>query len=205
MSLWIKICGMSGPAGVAAAVDAGADALGFVFHPPSPRALTPARAAALARGVPPGVERVAVMLHPVPAYWLEVWQGFRPDRLQTDAADFDALTVDPACAQLPVYRDARLHADGDPGAWPPLVLYEGARSGAGQRPDWALAARVARRTRLVLAGGLDPDNVADAVRQVRPFGVDVSSGVEAAPGRNDPGRIRAFIAAARAAEYDDDD
>jgi phosphoribosylanthranilate isomerase len=83
---------------------------------------------------------------------------------------------------------------------PAWLLVEGRASGRGARADWALAARLALRTRVVLAGGLDAGNVAAAIRRVRPFGVDVSSGVESAPGVKDPGRIRAFVAAVRAAE-----
>ena len=84
--------------------------------------------------------------------------------------------------------------------WPEHILFEGARSGAGMQPNWDHAARIARRTCLMLAGGLDPDNVAEAIIRVHPWGVDVSSGVEQQPGIKDPARIAAFVAAAREAE-----
>ena len=80
-----------------------------------------------------------------------------------------------------------------------MVLFEAARSGQGERADWERAAALAARTHLILAGGLTPENVGEAIRRVRPFGVDVSSGVESAPGVKDPARIAAFVAAARAA------
>jgi phosphoribosylanthranilate isomerase len=82
---------------------------------------------------------------------------------------------------------------------PPRILFEGPRSGTGETGDWRQAAQLAELTQLVLAGGLTPDNVAAAIAAVRPFGVDVSSGVEAEPGRKDPDRIVAFVQAARAA------
>jgi len=80
------------------------------------------------------------------------------------------------------------------------LVYEGPRSGVGRTVDWARAHGVARRGLVTLAGGLAPDNVAEAIRTVRPFGVDVSSGVESEPGVKDPGRIRAFVEAVREAE-----
>ena len=106
-----------------------------------------------------------------------------------------------AVRPLPVFRDTP-DLDEEAVVAAGLVLFEAAESGRGTRPDWQRAARLARRCRLVLAGGLDPDNVAEAIRTVRPFGVDVSSGVERARGVKDPARIAAFVAAARAAAHD---
>ena len=190
----IKICGLTDEAAVRAAVDAGAGAVGFVFAE-SPRRVTPARAAELAAGVPAGVSRVAVMLHPTDAEWQAVRREFRPDVLQTDRADFACLDVPDNVVRWPVMRE------GDAcEAWPELFVYEGRASGKGRTVDWQLAGEHARRGRMVLAGGLDCDNVTAAIRTVRPFGVDVSSGVEAAPGKKDTHKIRAFIAAVHAAE-----
>jgi phosphoribosylanthranilate isomerase len=194
MSLFVKICGLRRAADVQAAVAAGADALGFVFAP-SPRRVTPQEAAALARDVPPTVLRVAVMRHPAPAEWREVESVFRPDVLQTDAQDFARLEVPPGIERWPVLRDDEKVAESPPGRF----VYEAADSGRGARADWDTAAALARRGRLILAGGLDSGNVAEAVRRVAPFGVDVSSGVESSPGVKDAERIRAFVAAARAA------
>jgi phosphoribosylanthranilate isomerase len=195
MSLWIKICGLTSAAAVGAALDAGVDALGFVFHAGSPRNLTPARAAALAAGVPPGVLRVAVTQHPAPALVAAIATGFAPDLLQTDAGDLATLTLPAGLAVLPVLRSGeRL-----PAALPARCLYESAASGSGRRADWREARALAARTELILGGGLTPDNVAAAIAAVRPFGVDVSSGVESAPGTKDVARIHAFVAAARAA------
>ena len=198
MSLWIKICGLRDAADVACAADAGADAVGFVFAR-SVREVSPAQARRACQALPATVLRFAVMRHPAPEAWEQVWHEFRPDWLQTDWQDYGALTLAPELRRLPVYRDDAIDEESI-GQLPAQLLFEGGDSGAGRTADWTRAAQLARRCRLVLAGGLHPDNVADAVRRVRPFGVDVSSGVEAAPGIKDPARIRAFIAAARAAE-----
>ena len=200
MSLLVKICGLRSPDAVAAAVDAGADALGFVFAE-SPRRVTPAEAARLCDGLPGGVLRVAVMRHPQAEEWQAVQSGFRPDWLQTDAGDFDALGLDASVRPMPVYRDTP-ELDEREAARVPQLLFEAADSGRGQKPDWQRAARLAQSTRLMLAGGLDPDNVAAAIAAVRPWGVDVSSGVESSRGVKDSARIAAFVAAARAMEQE---
>ena len=188
MSLLVKICGLT-------ALAAGADAVGFVFHAPSARNLAPASAAALAAVVPAGVRTVAVTLHPAQSLVDEVLAAFRPDVWQTDAEDLDRIALPADLERWPVFRDGTTL----PAALPRRLLFEGARSGAGEVADWSRAASIAGRTELVLGGGLTPGNVAQAVAAVRPYGVDVSSGVESAPGRKDPGRIRSFISAAREA------
>ena len=194
--LWIKICGLRSREAIEAAVTAGADALGFVFHADSPRNLSVEEARELQRAVPAGVERVAVFLHP--AQWLvdAIIEAIRPDRIQADSGDLARLRLPQGQAVLPVLRSGAAL----PAPLPPRLLVEGVRSGAGEKANWARAAVLARRTQLVLAGGLDAGNVAKAVRTVRPFGVDVSSGVESVRGVKDPARIREFIGAARAAE-----
>ncbi|MEO7386471.1 MAG: phosphoribosylanthranilate isomerase [Gammaproteobacteria bacterium] len=194
----MKICGLSTPAALSAAVGAGADAVGFVFAE-SPRQVTPARARQLCAGLSPVVIRVAVMHHPAPPEWQAVSAGFEPDWLQTDVADFARLDVPEKFGRLPVYRDTPAPVATEPEAQGPL-LFEAAVSGQGQRPDWQRAAALARGRQLVLAGGLTPENVGEAIARVRPWGVDVSSGVESKRGVKDPGRIAAFIQAVREAE-----
>ncbi len=196
MSVFVKICGFRTREAVEAAVDAGADALGFVFAP-SPRHVSPEQARELCAGLPDTVLRVAVMHQPSPDEWLEVRRVFQPDWLQTDADDFAPLPVGAKVRPLPVYRDLG-HLDEDAVAVQPLALFEAGASGVGARVDWERAARLAARTDLILAGGLDPDNVANAIRQVRPWGVDVSSGVERKRGVKDLQKIVAFIDAAKA-------
>jgi phosphoribosylanthranilate isomerase len=201
--LWIKICGMCGAADVAAAVAAGADAVGFVFHEPSPRNLTLDAARSMQRAVPVGVERVAVFLHPPQALVDTVIDALRPDWLQIDLRDLEQLALPAGQRVLPVLRSADesvrtigLNGDAAFSVRSRLMLDAGT-SGVGMLADWAAAGALAGRCELVLAGGLTPGNVAEAVAAVRPFGLDVSSGVERARGLKDPARIREFIAAAR--------
>lgn len=203
MKVFVKVCGLTHPDDVAAAVEAGADALGFVFAA-SKRRVTPERAARLCEAVPPSVLKVAVMLHPSDEDWQTVFAAVTPDVLQTDAEDFTALTVDERIRRWPVCRQqpgsVPVKQIGYESALPAeAYVYEGGRSGQGQTVDWREAARVARRGRMILAGGLGPDNVAEAVRAVRPWGVDASSGLEAEPGRKDAARVAAYIRNARSA------
>ena len=192
--MFIKICGLSTPDDVAAAVAAGADALGFVFAA-SPRQVTPGQARALCGSLGRRVIRVAVMRHPSAGDWAQVRDVFEPDWLQTDAENFATLGR-LGCKPLPVYRNACPSA----GRMPERILFEGVQSGHGERADWPGAARVAARTRVILAGGLDCDNVVEAIEAVQPWGVDVSSGVERTRGVKDPRKIREFIARVRASE-----
>jgi len=191
----IKICGLSDAAGVDAAVAAGADALGFVFAD-SVRRVSAQAAAGLVAEVPRRIRKVAVMLHPSGAEWQQVKDVFRPDILQTDLADFDYLKVPDGIGRWPVIRQGAVPAGN---AWPEIFVYEGKASGSGETVDWQLAAQSARRGRMILAGGLSAANVKDAITAVAPFGVDVSSGVESAPGKKDSSRIRAFIDTVKAA------
>ena len=207
MSLWVKVCGLRTPADVAAVCVAGADAIGFVFAP-SVRRVSPVEAAAAAALAPANVQRVAVFLHPTQAELDEVLAGFKPDIVQTDAADFAALHVPAGIALLPVVRagasreQAPSHKESSSvggSLLPTRCLVEGPRSGTGQVADWNAAAAMAAQTQVVLAGGLHAGNVAAAVQAVRPWGVDVSSGVESAPGVKDAARIHEFVFAARQA------
>jgi phosphoribosylanthranilate isomerase len=191
--MWIKICGMTSAAAVAAALAAGVDALGFVFAE-SVRQLTPQAAARLAARARGRACCVAVMRHPSQRALDDILSVFQPDLLQTDAADFAALRLPAALGRLPVVR-----AGEAPATLPPRLLFEGPASGAGRLVDWRAAGALARRTELVLAGGLSAANVARAIAAVQPFGVDVSSGVEERPGVKSPDAIAEFVTAARAA------
>jgi len=205
--MWLKICGITSAAAVDAALRAGVDAIGFVFAP-SVRRLDPERAAQLAAPARGRALCVAVTLHPEQALIDRILRHFAPDLLQTDLEDLPALTLPVALGVLPVLRSAMLPSaagdaiedalDGAP-ALPQRLLFEGARSGIGAAADWRQAMLLARRTQLVLAGGLHAGNVAAAIGAVVPYGVDVSSGVESAPGQKSPQRITEFVQAARAA------
>ncbi len=193
--MFIKICGLTTPEATRTAVIAGADAVGFVFAE-SPRRVTPEEATELCADVPDNVVRVAVMRHPSVTEWEAVRDGFAPDWLQTDAEDLAQLDILSSCEPLPVYRTGRI----TPAEASGRILYEGIESGRGELADWSEAASIAAQSELVLAGGLNPDNVEAAIAAVTPWGVDVSSGVESTPGRKDPDKIRDFIARARATE-----
>jgi len=195
MTPLVKICGLTDLVAVTAAVDAGADAIGFVFAE-SPRRVSAQHAAEISVDVPSGIKRVAVMLHPSIDDWLQVKSDFEPDVLQTDLADFEYLDVPGEIEKWPVLREGAMPA-GD--GLPDMFVYEGTASGSGDTVDWRLAAQLAKRGRMILAGGLSIENVTAAIRQVAPFGVDVSSGVESAPGEKDTAKISAFIDAARTA------
>jgi len=203
--MFVKICGLSTEEHVQVAVDAGADAAGFVFAD-SVRKVDPAHAASITKSVPDTIKKVAVMLHPSNDEWLAVLNGFKPDVLQTDLEDFANLEVPEEIECWPVYRQGIKVTVPEPGV--SLIrgqspyLYEGARSGAGETVDWAAAAKVAEGGQMILAGGLSIANVAEAIEIVRPFGVDVSSAVESAPGQKDPELIRKFVNAAKAAGND---
>jgi phosphoribosylanthranilate isomerase len=199
--MFVKICGLRTKEHVDAAVEAGADAIGFVFAD-SVRRVDPRHAAMISADVPRSIKRVAVMLHPSAEEWQLALAIFEPDVLQTDAQDFATLDVPSSIECWPVYREGN-NAPVDIGASKGALdtfLYEGAKSGAGETVDWARAAEVAQQGNMILAGGLSAANVTEAVGIARPFGVDVSSGVESAPGVKDPELIREFINAARAAE-----
>jgi phosphoribosylanthranilate isomerase len=192
--MWIKICGMTSEQAVETALHGRADAIGFVFAP-SVRQLEPTRAAQLALPARGRMLCVAVTLHPSQAAIDQILREFNPDVLQTDLADIAQLQLPSQLALLPVLRAGVAL----PGTLPARLLFEGPRSGTGVATDWSQAGSLAHQTQLILAGGLTPHNVAAAIAAVQPFGVDVSSGVEATPGQKDPRKIVEFIQAARAA------
>jgi phosphoribosylanthranilate isomerase len=196
VSLLVKICGVTQESDVAAALDAGADAIGFVFHEASKRNLRPARAARLASSVPISVLRVAVTLHPSQELVEQVLDEFEPDIWQSDFEDFAALRLREGSGRWPVLRTG----GRAPKKLPHTMLFDAAVSGNGMRADWQTAAMLARRSLLIIGGGLNPGTVGRAVEVVRPIGVDVSTGVESEPGVKDAGLIREFVAAARAAD-----
>jgi len=192
--MWIKICGLTDEGALAAALQARADAVGFVFAP-SVRQLRPDQAAQLAVTARGRTMLVAVTLQPTQAQVDEIVSVLKPDALQSDLADFAHLQLPETLMRLPVVRvGARSGV-----ALPHRILFEGARSGVGEMTDWHTAAHLALTSELILAGGLHAGNIAAAIGAVRPFGVDVSSGVEYSPGQKSPEKIAQFVAAARAA------
>jgi phosphoribosylanthranilate isomerase len=195
---FIKICGMTDPGAVQAALAAGVDAIGFVFAK-SVRQVTPAQAASLAAPARGRALCVAVTLHPAAALLQEIFEEFRPDVWQSDAGDMAGAKVPAGVATWPVLREMPTELAPVSLAPDQPLLFEGPRSGTGVVADWSAARMLACVHRMILAGGLSPANVAEAIAQVRPFGVDVSSGVEDAPGRKSPALIESFVTTARAA------
>ncbi len=201
----IKICGLTRPEDVRAAVAAGADAVGLVFYPPSPRALSFDRAAELVALLPPFVTAVGLFVNPAPAFVAEACA-----RVPLQLLQFHGDETDAECARhgLPWIKAARMRPGVDlvefaashPGARGILLdaFVEG-YGGGGKVFDWSLIPAGLDRP-IILSGGLDAANVADAVRHVRPWAVDVSSGVEAAKGIKDAAKIAAFVAGVRNAD-----
>ncbi len=196
MNVLVKICGLRNAADVTAAVDAGADAIGFVFAE-SVRRVTVAEAAEATAQLRTDIRKVAVMRHPSDEEWQEVLLEFRPDLLQTDIEDFETLDVPDAVQRLPVIREGHVVLNEE---LPDVFIYEGDSSGQGEVVDWERAAGIAARGKMILAGGLSAQNIGEAIATVRPFGVDVSSAVETEPGVKNPELIQEFIDAIRAAE-----
>jgi len=209
MALRIKICGITREEDAWAAIDAGADALGFVFVPGTPRFIEPERAAAITRNLPPFVSRVGLFVNAETAFMRATVAEARLDTIQlhgdetpevgrsllAQARVIQAFRVQgpETIDRLPVHRQSS-------DAWLLDAYVPGAAGGTGARFDWNLAVQARELGHpLILAGGLKPENIAEAIRQVRPFAVDVSSGVESAPGRKDPDKVRRLIDAARAA------
>lgn len=199
----IKVCGVTRPQDAAVAEAAGVDAVGVVFAPGSRRRVGIAQAAEVVAGLGAFVTRVGVFVSPSPDEVEAAVAALRLHAVQLHgAADPGWLTdlrtriaVVRAVAWRPGLDPRSLAADGRD-----LLLVDGPRAGSGQPFDWDAAAGLRRLDRWVLAGGLDPANVGEAIERLRPWAVDVASGVEAAPGIKDPARIAAFVRAVRRAE-----
>lgn len=203
MPLRIKICGITNAADAIAAVEAGADALGFMFYERSKRYVTPDAVAEIVAELPPFVMRVGVFVDPP----LEIVNQ-TASTCGLTALQFHGAESPEFCAQfgLPVIKAFRV---GDASSLEQLPTYQtsawlldsavpGQLGGTGETLDWELARAAVKLGRpVILAGGLTPENVVQAVRQVRPYGVDVSSGVESAPGRKDHKLVKLFLRAAR--------
>jgi phosphoribosylanthranilate isomerase len=200
---FLKICGITRLSDALHAVEHGANALGFVFWPQSPRYISPERAAQIIAALPPDVAAVGVFVN-------ESVDGIRAVVAETGITAIqlhgDEAPGYAGALGLPMLRAITVdQAEQAASAWPPettLLMDTGdpvRRGGTGSMVDWQQAASVARGRRIVLAGGLTPDNVAGAIDTVRPFGVDVSSGVEDAPGVKNSDKVARFLASARSA------
>ena len=213
MSLEIKICGLMTPEAVDVALDAGADLVGFVFFPPSPRSLGFEEARALGARVRGRARKVALSVDADDDYLAASVEALKPDMLQLHGKETPERVVAvrtrfglPVMKALPIATRAdlaavRLYANiADRLIFDARPPREATRPGGlGRSFDWTLLAGVVPGMPFMLSGGLDAGNVAEALRITRAPGLDVSSGVERSPGDKDPDKIRAFIRAARAA------
>jgi len=200
----LKVCGLTREADVDAVAALGVDAVGFVLWPGSPRAVTAAAAAALGRRLPPWTARVGVMVGPSVAEAAQAVRDGGLSALQLHGVDDVApfLALDVALAWV-TSLDRAEAATTPAGATLMVDAVDPVRhGGTGRAIDWTRAAALARRERLILAGGLTAANVAEAIGRVRPYGLDVSSGVESAPGIKSPERLRQFADAVRLASVE---
>jgi len=204
MGLKIKICGITNADDAMAAIEAGADALGFMFYEQSPRNVSIASVAKIARELPPFVSLVGVFVDPTEEVIAQAQGECGLDALQFHGQESTAfcerfahhriiksfrIQNAESLRGLPAYRTA---------AWLLDSHVPGQLGGTGTRFNWDLASEARKLGRpIILAGGLTARNVAEAIRKVQPYAVDVSTGVESAPGRKDPDKLREFITAAR--------
>jgi phosphoribosylanthranilate isomerase len=200
----VKICGLTSFEDAAFALEAGADYLGFVLHPPSPRGIRAETMADIIQALPAEARAVAVCVHQTPAQVRRIldlcplhavqWHGDQ----QADRTRIEGVRV----WRSVKWMDDRWQPEPEAWAAERYVVdanVPGLYGGTGVTADWQAAATLAAGRPVMLGGGLTPSNVAAAVAQVAPRGVDVASGVEAEPGRKAPGKVRAFIEAARQA------
>jgi len=205
METKVKICGITNLADAQAAVAAGADVLGFNFYEKSPRHVSLKSAAAISKQLPPFILRAGVFVNPAEELVVRAMREcglgllqFHGDEPPEFCVQFGLMSMKAfrirntaSLKELPRFQTEAYLLD---------AFSSEARGGTGKKFNWDLAVEAQRFGKpIFLAGGLTPENVADAVRTVKPFGVDVASGVESAPGRKDAAKMRAFIAAARAA------
>ncbi len=213
MAVVVKICGLGTPEALDVAIEAGADMLGFVFFPPSPRHLSYAVARSLAERVRGRALKVALSVDATDDELAAMVEALRPDYLQLHGSETPQRVRStrsrfgiPVMKALPIASPADLARMEEYATSADRLIFdarpprEATRPGGlGNRFDWHLLENIERENPFMLSGGLDATNVAEALRITRAGGVDVSSGVERAPGEKDSQKIRAFIAAVRAA------
>ena len=202
----VKVCGITRVEDARAAVACGASAVGLVFWPESPRAVTPERARSIAEILPPFVTMVGVFVDEAPSRIEALAGALRLGAVQLHGSE-DDVAIERLVRRHRVIRAIGLGASVGGDGWWRLVRSDVTllvdaddpvrKGGTGRRANWDAAAEAARERPLILSGGLTADSVGEAIRQVRPFAVDVSSGVEREPGVKDPVRLAAFFEAVR--------
>jgi phosphoribosylanthranilate isomerase len=207
MRVRVKICGITNVEDAQVAVDAGADALGFIFCESSPRYLSPSAAARIIQTVPPFVAKVGVFVNSPEESVRRILSECGIDTLQFHGDEPPEFCGGFPCKVIKAFRvqdeDSLRRASAYRNyAWLLDSYVPGQSGGTGVQFNWELARRAIRESaRVILAGGLTPENIGQAVRQVRPYGVDVSSGVEAKPGRKDHAKVKLFIREAKTADW----
>ena len=225
MKTWIKICGITNLEDALTAVEAGADALGFVFYEKSSRYVSLGEVQKMIRELPGRIEKVGVFVNASDSQVREIAEKTGITAMQicmdgantkaaTNAAHFEQLAAEPSGLKLiPVLSMRNDYPERPPMMWNPKTVHAflldsgsgGQPGGTGQRFDWAARqsaiSSIKSQGRIIVAGGLTPGNVSEAMRILKPWGVDVSSGVESHPGKKDPEKVRSLISAVRAAEF----
>jgi phosphoribosylanthranilate isomerase len=208
----VKICGITNVEDARVACEAGADAIGLNFYPRSPRALSVEKAVELRASIPVGVQVFGVFVNAEASEIMQILRRVRLDALQLHG-DESQTTVAQLAQIAPLFKALRVGPDfsavtlesysGVSGfLFDTAAAIPGQYGGTGRLADWGVAQQIARSYRVILAGGLNADNVAAAILQVRPYGVDVASGVEAVPGTKDHVQLREFIREARRADQE---
>lgn len=208
----VKICGVTNWEDARLAVDLGADALGFNFYAPSPRSVSPQRAWEIIRRLPPLVMAVGVFVDWPAEVVAALARALHLGAVQLHGAEkaeqvrelSGQFAVIKAFAVRPGFRVARLAGYNGASAFLLDGFREGLHGGTGKIADWRMARQATRYGRVILAGGIRPDNVAKAIAEVWPFAVDVASGVEARPGKKDPVAMRALFRAVEAANHEEE-
>jgi phosphoribosylanthranilate isomerase len=208
----VKICGITNAEDARFACEAGVDAIGLNFYPRSPRALSVEKAAELRATIPSGVQVFGVFVNAEAVEIIEILRDVRLDALQLHGDELPT-TVTQLARLAPVFKALRVGPDFSAAVlenYPDVsgFLFDtadampGQYGGTGRLADWGVAQQAARSHRVILAGGLNPENVAAAIVQVRPYGVDVASGVEVSPGAKDHAQLREFVREARRADQE---
>lgn len=203
--MFIKICGITSEEDALFAVAMGADGLGFIFAP-SPRQVSPAKVREIVRRLPPSVLTIGVFRDEHPTRVIEIMNSARLHGAQLHGHETPAITREVAskarftikgvvAGSVDARRADEFQAD--------VVLVDGIQPGSGELVDWSLLSEIPDSVSVMLSGGLNSENVAAGIQQVRPWGVDVCSGVEREPGHKDPIKLREFIATVRASNQTD--
>jgi phosphoribosylanthranilate isomerase len=208
----VKICGITNWADAKVCVDSGASAIGLNFYAASPRSVSPAAAWEIARRLPPFVEAIGVFVNWQPEAVLSLARALRLQGVQLHG-DESAGDVETLAGQISVIKAVQVKNGFRPESLKKFSaagailldgfragLHEGLRGGTGATVDWKLAASAGRHANIILAGGLTPENVAEAIFVARPYAVDVASGVESKPGKKDARLVRAFMSAVTATD-----